>query len=130
MKGSKAARESVENQGTEKAVIKVGTDIIRIRRIAKLQQENPVALQRMLWDNERRSHDPAHIAGIIAAKEAAMKALSLSTKHWKDIVVNHDDGGKPTLAISHEISKKIQSMDVSISHDGEYAIAMVVAQMK
>ena len=59
-----------------------------------------------------------------------MKALSLSTKHWKDIVVNHDDGGKPTLAISHEISKKIQSMDVSISHDGEYAIAMVVAQMK
>lgn len=61
-------------------------------------------------------------------KEAAYKALfPLYKPTWKDLTVSKvpADGGKPCLAF--EGSAKVK-LHVSVSHDGEYTIANVLAE--
>ncbi len=106
--------------------IKVGCDIVGIGRISEWQLKKPELISRILWDKEIERNDPEHIAGLIAAKEAALKALSLSTDHWKDILIQKNQEGRPHLIINHKISERIMSSDISISHDGNIALAVAV----
>ncbi len=106
--------------------VKVGCDVVDIHRIKEWRSNKPGLIKKILWDKEIERDDPEHIAGLIAAKEAALKALSLSTDHWKDIIIQKNQDGRPALIIHHQISEKILSSDLSISHDGEVAIAVVV----
>jgi phosphopantetheine--protein transferase-like protein len=106
--------------------IKVGCDIVDINRISQWQIKKPELISRVLWDKEIERDDPEHIAGLIAAKEAALKALSLSTDHWKDILIQKNQEGKPCLIVNHTISERIMSSNISISHDGNIALAVAV----
>ena len=63
-----------------------------------------------------------NLAGIFAAKEAFMKALGKKID-WRDVWIEKSESGKPIL-ISSALSLN-QTASVSISHDGEYAIAVV-----
>ena len=59
-------------------------------------------------------------AGIFAAKEAYFKAIGTGiTAPMTSIEILHNDRGKPYL-------NGISNCDVSISHDGDYAIATVI----
>jgi len=63
-----------------------------------------------------------------AIKEAAYKALfPLYKPTWKDLTVFKapTEGGKPSLAFEHPVKV---NLNVSVSHDGEYTVASVLAE--
>lgn len=100
----------------------IGVDLAKISRF-----EGQSALaKKILSFNEYQvystHHQPArYLAGRFAAKEAFIKAFH---KHplpnLSSIEVLHEDDGAPFILF------KKKTYLVSISHDGEYAIAMVI----
>ena len=63
-----------------------------------------------------------------AIKEAAYKALfPLYKPTWKDLTVFKapTEGGKPNLTFEHPVKV---NLNVSVSHDGEYTVASVLAE--
>lgn len=66
------------------------------------------------------------LAGMFAAKEAVMKALSVGAGKWKEIVIKHDENGRPRVELISSIAKPL-SFDVSISHTENTAVAQFVA---
>ena len=73
-----------------------------------------------------------HYAGRFAAKEAVFKAIStkLNDKYaitWKDIEIIDDKEGKPYVHLYGIDENIFESIDISISHCKEYAVAYVVA---
>lgn len=73
-------------------------------------------------DNELEAirNDTTRASGYIALKEAYFKAVG-KKGDWRTLEVGHEESGKPFLIAGNE---KISS--VSISHDGEYATAVVL----
>ncbi|KAF9226505.1 4'-phosphopantetheinyl transferase [Gyrodon lividus] len=69
-----------------------------------------------------------------AVKEAAYKALYPLKPTWKDLIYTTFDiqtGSKPALVLHHNagiVSSPLPRLHVSVSHDGEYIIANVVAE--
>ena len=64
-------------------------------------------------------------------KEAIFKAISstLDSKYeieWKDIEVKNDQNGRPVVNLDDKFMKNIESIDISISHCKQYAVATVV----
>jgi len=105
--------------------IACGVDTIDLAH-AQMTLSDPVQLQRVLHVGDMNRHDPEHIAGRIALKEATMKTLGLPPGSWLDIHIHTELSGKPTLSISSKIASLI-SLDGSISHHGTMVIAFVVA---
>jgi len=61
-----------------------------------------------------------------AVKEAAYKALfPLYKPTWKDLTVSKTPCGKPSLTFDGSAKVKLH---VSVSHDGEYTVANVLAE--
>ena len=99
---------------------KIGTDIVKISRIEK-SINSPSFLQKVFTEGEREYCKKAEsFAGIFACKEAYFKAIGTGISlPLTDIEILHDDKGKPYI-------NGISNCDVSISHDGDYAIATVI----
>lgn len=110
-------------------IIKSGVDLIylpRFKRSLKKGGEN--FLRRVYHKSELTNDDSAHLAGIFAAKEAVIKALSLPTDSWHDINVVYQPNGEPQIKTSSaELADQISNSSLSISHDGNYIIAQFVA---
>lgn len=100
-----------------------GTDIVHIPKIEKILR-NEATMRRLFHPTEAKG-DAAHLAGIIAAKEAFFKALG-KVPDFLAVEVTYFPSGKPKITASPELKNK--SCDISISHDGEYAIALAVIQ--
>lgn len=90
----------------------------------------------ILAPNEEGSNIKS-IAGKFAAKEALLKALGIGFSRGlgrlTEIEVVKDAVGKPsvkTYGLVNDLinQKNITNIEVSISHDSEYAIAFVVCQ--
>ena len=82
-----------------------------------------------LNSQELKNADGSHssLAGIFAAKEAVIKCLSnIQNLNWKNIEISKSKSGRPSVNILKEIPF-LKNIDISISHDGEYAIATAVA---
>lgn len=63
---------------------------------------------------------PESFAGIFAAKEAYFKALGSGiNKRLCELQILHNEKGSPYIC-------GVEKSDVSISHDGEYAISTVI----
>ncbi len=72
-----------------------------------------------------------HLAGVFAAKEAVIKALGLKPGCWLGIEIVNKKSGKPVVKLAKNLGKgKMLSCDLSISHDGKYAVAFFVALLK
>ena len=67
------------------------------------------------------------IAGIFSLKEAFVKAIGTGFGNISpiDVEIIHNFSGKPDLIIHNEIIKKIEDLSCSVSHDSDYAIAVV-----
>ncbi len=104
-------------------MIKTGIDIVEIKRIKDLMN-NPKALSKIFNESEI-TENPSSMAGKFALKEAFFKATQIKIKNWSEIVVKKHDNGKPYLVFDKNLVK-FKSMDCSISHDSDYAIAIVV----
>jgi len=119
--------------------ILTGTDIIEISRIKESIEtlgenfKNKIYTQKEIeYCESRKNAKYQHYAGRFAAKEAIFKAVSelLDNKFeisWKDAEILDDENGKPRITfVSSKIEEKIESIDISISHCKEYAVANVV----
>ncbi len=113
--------------------MKVGTDIIEITRIAQaLDRHGDTFKKRFLNDSEILLADKTEsLAGFWAAKEAIAKALGYgigSRLGFHDIHIAKDPRGAPyfTLSEQAETLHPVQESSLSISHDGGFAIAVVV----
>ena len=113
--------------------MKIGTDIIQINRIERsLTQFGEKFKQRFLNTQEiELAKKTASVAGFWAAKEAISKALGCgigSELSFHDIIISKDSRGAPFFTLSEEAQKKhcIKESSLSISHDGNFAIAVAV----
>ena len=122
-------------------MISCGNDIIRISRVKdSIEQVGETFLKRVYTDEEinycesRRMCKYQSYAARFAAKEAVYKAIAPETSHeveWKNIEVKRQENGKPYIELYGKLKeiaeeKKIDSIDLSLSHDGDYAMASVV----
>ncbi len=106
--------------------VRVGVDLVHIPRLAELA-EGDAFLARTFQPSELRDRRPMTLAGIFAAKEALFKALG-SSREWLEVEVTHDAGGRPLLNLDPASAPSdLLSLDLSITHEGEYAAAVVVA---
>ena len=114
-----------------------GTDIIEIERIKKSIERSGERFLHLIFTNDeidycesKRNTKYTHYAGRFAAKEAIFKAISnlLTDKFaitWKDAQVINDENGNPKIEFLNIKFDEIESMDISISHCREYAVATV-----
>ena len=113
--------------------MKIGTDIIQIKRIeALIEKYGNIFKKRFLLEDEiTKLKKIESIAGHWAAKEAISKALGCGigkNLSFHDIIISKDPLGAPTFILSQEAQQihKIKSSSLSISHDGGFAIAVAV----
>ena len=112
----------------------IGIDIISINRIEKMIQkfENKAKNRFMTKNEQKWAIKPSSIAGIWASKEAFSKAIGTGIGKefsFLDIEIYKDNLGKPNIKIINENLKnrlKNKKIDVSITHDGGFAISAVI----
>jgi len=88
--------------------------------------DNPNALSKIFNESEM-TDNAGSLAGKFALKEAFFKASQIKIKNWSDIVIKKHSNGKPYLVFDSNLIK-YKSIDCSISHDGDYAIAIVIIE--
>ena len=117
-----------------------GIDIIEVSRVEDaINNLGDNFLNKIFTENEiaycNKSKKMKHFAARFAAKEAVFKALSNEIKSrddlvWKQIEVISEKSGRPKVNIdllkTLNISKNIESIDISLSHIAEFAVASVV----
>lgn len=109
----------------------IGIDTVKITRIERMKERfGNKALKRFLDEDELKlaSSSTSH-AGYWAAKEAISKALGvgISAKcSFFDIKLHKDHKNAPYFTLSKHIIEefKVTDTSLSITHDGEYAIAV------
>ena len=116
--------------------IKTGIDIIEVSRIKKaIETSNEAFIEKVFtkkeieYCNSKVANKYEHFAARFAAKEACLKAISdlMESKFdisWKEIEIINLKNGKPALKIHKDI-KDVESIDISLSHVKEYAVASV-----
>ncbi len=113
----------------------IGIDLIKVSRMNRLiERFGEKALLRFLSSEEItlvKNHKTA--SGFWASKEATAKALGVGIGKdclFHDIRIYKTDKGAPKLELSERINKKfnIKSTSLSITHDGDYAIAVVAIE--
>lgn len=119
-----------------------GIDIVDISRFERFVRENNELLFNRLFTlresaycaNKRRSAQ--HYAIRFAAKEAFLKALGTGLRDglaWRDMEVVNDPFGKPELHLTgraEEIfrQRELTRIFLSLSHDGNFAVASVILE--
>ena len=125
-------------------ILGLGLDLVNRQRIARLLDRHGAAfLRRVFRDGEVRlgadagaPSRAAHVAGLFAAKEAAMKALGTGWAQgvgFLQVEVVRQPSGAPALCLHGEARRRADAMGVerlwvSISHDGANAVAVVVLE--
>ena len=117
----------------------IGIDIVYIPRIAKAIKNdafrNKVFTPREQEYCEGKPRPQDSYAGLFAAKEAAAKAVKRGFGNGFlpiNIEITHEECGAPVLTACGGAAIAFQdyNADVSISHDGDYAVATVMLTEK
>jgi len=111
-----------------------GIDIVHVNRFDSDNSEK--LAERLLSKKELKycrgkNNFLLHMAGRIAAKEAIYKSISLYTDeyYWKDIAIISGKRAPfidPECRLADFLDKNNLSLSLSISHDGDYAVAHAV----
>lgn len=124
------------------AVVGTGIDLVRISRVRRLLERwQDRFLRRVFTEHEvayaLARRDPAeHLAARFGAKEATLKALGTGLSlgvRWREIEVRRARGERPRLVLSGRTAalgaaRGIARLHVSLTHDGDYAVAEVLAE--
>jgi len=122
-------------------IVGTGIDIVSVPRVHALLERDGERFLRHWFTREEQAYCAArarpavHFAARLAAKEAAIKALRTA---WDGPVLLHEVAvacelsGAPTLRLTGraaEIADRagVTGLHVSLSHDGDYAVASVIA---
>lgn len=116
-----------------------GVDIVNINRIKKILLKNKDQFYNRIFTREeigyieKKGHRATTVSGLFAAKEAVSKALGtgIGSLGWKDVEVLHKPSGRPYINFTEYGTKIMEDLgiieiQISISHDTDYAIAFVV----
>ncbi len=123
--------------------MRVGMDVVDIRRISEsIDKFGERFFQRLFSEDEisyalsGEGQTAQRLAARFAAKEAAIKAFNLGEAgvNWRDIEVQKLPSGACRLALhgraaSHAEQLGVCEIALSLSHDGDYAAAVVTALM-
>lgn len=121
-------------------VLGIGTDIVSVDEFHRMVKRTPEFLSRWMApeevaEAERRSqsHDPQHLCGNFAAKEALLKAFGaglFQSCQLNEIEIGYHSNGKPYFrSVSRSLEEMIPGEKdylLSISHCSSVAVAMVV----
>ncbi len=121
-------------------IIGVGTDLVSVPRLRRAVGRRGRLLTRLFTEAEvvecRRRADPApHLAARFAAKEACLKALRIGWGggiRWREVEVAGGGAEVPRLLLAGAAAARAAALGVrqthlSLAHEGEYAMAFVVA---
>ena len=120
-------------------IVGIGVDIVELKRFERLAQRQPTFIDRVLTEAEQVRADGTRLnilslASRFAAKEAVAKALGAPAgMRWHDCEVLGDLNGRPSVNLSGTVKAEadrqgVARFHISISHDGDFAIAYVVAE--
>lgn len=114
----------------------LGIDIIKVQRIADaLKRFGERFPNRVLTEAERNyvRNRPQNFAGRWAAKEAVSKVLGLGVRGvgWREIEIARLPTGAPEVRLNGRAARRAEQLGmgriaVSISHEGEYAVAIAL----
>jgi len=130
------AINNVSSIGNLKKVGAVGVDIVRVSRVREItERRGERFLCRYFSKGEidyslGRYNPYPHLAARFAAKEAAYKAFSaagMGNSPLSSFEVAVEPSGVPRLLVANGASRQLtlDNVSVSLSHDGDYAIAVV-----
>jgi holo-[acyl-carrier protein] synthase len=116
---------------------RIGLDLVSVEAVAAaIATHGDRYLRRTYTEEELRdcAGEPERLAARFAAKEAAMKALDRGDEPlpWTSIAVHRDAGGRPTLQLSGAAAelaarRGLANFELSLTHDGGYSAAVVLA---
>ena len=115
------------------AIVGVGIDLCAIERWEQMLQRRPALLGRILNPDEAAT-SPASQAARWAAKEALAKALGAPAgMAWLDSEVMRSPSGAPRLEVRGSVAARvaelgIETIHLSMSHDGGMATAIVICE--
>jgi holo-[acyl-carrier protein] synthase len=123
-------------------IVGIGTDIIKIERMTALFERHGKAFVNRIFTEEERTEAATrknpieYYAGRWAAKESLSKALQCGIGRncsWQDINIQNTPEGNPQLFLIGSAAEKASDINavnlhVSISHEREYACAMVILE--
>ncbi len=129
-----------KNKKIKPPVVKIGTDICQIDRVKSVyKRDGKRFLQRILTVNELKyvisdkKNLINRLAGRYAAKEATSKVLGTGLKgvYLKEIEILRELSGAPKIVLHKRAKikakeKGLNYFEVSISHERDFAIAIVI----
>ncbi len=124
-------------------ILGVGIDLVHISSFEDQMRQPGTGMDLVFTPGERSdvhskgSHPARHFAARWAAKEAVIKAWSASLHGEPPVMDEHvhhlievvtDAWGRPRIKLHGDVAKWLADTDiqVSLSHDGDYATAYVV----
>ncbi|HLK37267.1 MAG TPA: holo-ACP synthase [Polyangiaceae bacterium] len=126
------------------ADIAVGTDLVLVSHVeSSIANFGDRYLQRVYTEGEldyclaQRDGPALHLAARFAAKEATIKALApgVEALGWRSIEIRRRPGGACDVVLhgpAHLLARRrgVRRLAISMSHDGEYATAVVLAERR
>jgi len=129
-------------------IIGIGTDLVDIRRIARmLERHGDRFLRKIFCEEEARLARRRHGEGVactlarrFAAKEAAAKALGCGFRagvQWHEIEVVNDELGAPKLLLHGGAEQRLHALlppdhaerlHLTLSDERRYALAVVIIE--
>ncbi|HEX6989842.1 MAG TPA: holo-ACP synthase [Bacillota bacterium] len=123
-------------------IIGIGVDLVAVDRIARVVgRRGERFLSRVFTPAELAACPPGEqyarrLAARFAAKEAVLKALGTGLAagiRWREIEVQRPARGRPAItlhgrAAQHAAALGVARLHLSLSHDGPFAAAFVVAE--
>lgn len=122
--------------------MRIGTDLVEVARLRRVLERHPAFAERVFTPGERAVADgfveprrSEFLAGRFAAKEAVLKALGTGISgddvHPAQVEVRVGDAREPLLVLSGGAERAarelgLTSFQVSISHDGGFALAFAL----
>jgi len=122
-------------------IIGVGVDVVDVERFKWMMRKSTSMIDRTFSSGEARdtkgtSRSAESLAARFAAKEAVVKALGdRGTLRPNDVEVLTHESGRPSILLSGELlaisdELGITNWHVSLAHDGDQAIAYVIAESR
>ncbi len=114
-------------------IVGIGVDLVDVARFETAIANTPKLKDRLFTEGEK-SLNSYSLAARFAAKEALMKAVGKAQGlSFQEVQIIKDEYGKPSFELSGQSEKTvldrgIANLHLSLSHDGQMAIAYVIAE--
>lgn len=124
--------------------VRVGIDLVSVGEVERSMRDHADRYLARVYTEREVSDcrtadgvDPQRLAARFAAKEAAMKVLRPVDRGipWQSIEIRRDPAGWPSVVLSGHAAQLadeagLSGLEVSLTHEGPYASAVVVAELR